>query len=174
MNNFFEKYDFWGAIRNRQTPYSRGNCGFLLCVPKDLFQGKIFSKYLNRQLAIESMIDRVKSMRSQYVLSMYYARHLWQRADLPTVPRGIQHVAEVLHDAGIKVFEVDSISGMLMCEPRPMGVKEALTGKFCKPHSLSGEYPPEQPGKVLELLAEKGVQVEFEQNITSPPEKEEL
>jgi len=50
----------------------------------------------------------------------------------------------------------------LTCEPRPLGVREALTGQLWAPVKGSNDgYLPEEPGCVLKILAEKGILVTF-------------
>ncbi len=72
-------------------------------------------------------------------------------------PYNIVRVAQVLAEAGIEVFEVNLESNRLSCAPRPLAVREALTGEYTADY-ISGEgYPPEIPGEVLKLLAQKGI-----------------
>jgi hypothetical protein len=66
------------------------------------------------------------------------------------------YVAQVLREAGIEVYEVSG--GWLECEPRPVGIYEALTGKLA-PADWVEQFncPPEQTGQVLKLLADNGI-----------------
>lgn len=69
-----------------------------------------------------------------------------------------KRVAEVLREAGIEVRKVHG--GWLECEPRPAGICEALSGELAEPHWVKQcNCPPEDPGHVLKLLADKGIQV---------------
>jgi len=83
---------------------------------------------------------------------------LWRRPDLEHTPRDAKHVADVLKEAGIVVYEVSG--GWLECEPRPAGICEALSGRLPDSDWVARiNCPPEQPGRVLKLLAEKGIPV---------------
>jgi len=103
-------------------------------------------------------------MKKEFVLGFQYACHLWRRTDLETRPLDIVRVAQVLTDAGIEVFEVNVESSYLSCAPRPLAVREALTGEYTAGYISGEEYPPEIPGAVLKLLAEKGVVMHSEKN----------
>lgn len=94
------------------------------------------------------------SMKTDFVLGFEYACYLWRRADLETVPCNIYRVAQILTDAGIHVYEVNP-AGWLRCEPRPLGVREALTGEFTDHYLCGTDYPPEIPGLVLRKISEK-------------------
>jgi len=98
-------------------------------------------------------------MENQFLLSYGMACHWWSRLDLEPRPQGIQRVAEVLEQADIQVYFVSLNSdGWLICEPRPEGVYEALSGKLAsseRPPFLN--FPAEDPGQVLKILAAKGI-----------------
>ena len=97
-------------------------------------------------------------MEKEYVLGLGHACSIWVRSDLEYVPESTKRVAEVLREAGIEVRKVHS--GWLECEPRPAGIWEALTGKLADPNWVKrSNCPPEQPGEVLKLLADKGIPV---------------
>ena len=96
-------------------------------------------------------------MKTGYVLNLMTAIAWWCRPDLGPKPENAKRVAEVLREAGIKVYEVSG--GWLECEPRPVAIYEALTGKLADPDWVKKcNCPPEQPGRVLRILAdiEKG------------------
>ena len=57
-------------------------------------------------------------------VSYDFSCYLWRRKDLETKPKNIESVAEVLRHAGIEVYEIDADEGLLVCEPRPIGVRE--------------------------------------------------
>lgn len=100
--------------------------------------------------------SRCKQMETKFVLDLTIAHDLWWRCDLGHTPRDTKHVAEVLKEAGIKVHHVSG--GWLECEPRPIGIFEALTGKLA-PADWAEQFncPPEQTGQVLKLLADNGI-----------------
>ena len=102
--------------------------------------------------------QRRKQVETKFVLDLTIANDLWWRADLGYAPRGMKHAAEVLREAGIKVHQISG--GWLECAPRPVGIFEALTGKLA-PSDWAEQFncPPEQPGRVLKLLVEKGIPV---------------
>ncbi|MBM4103536.1 MAG: hypothetical protein FJ263_05705 [Planctomycetes bacterium] len=104
-------------------------------------------------------------MKREFVLGFQYACHLWRRTDLEARPFNIIRVAQVLTEAGIEVFEVDIESSCLSCAPRPLAVREALTGEYTADYISGKEYPSEIPGVVLKLLAEKGITTHFEKNL---------
>jgi hypothetical protein len=104
-------------------------------------------------------------MKNEFVIGFQYACHLWRRTDLEPRPYNIVRVAQVLEEAGIEVFEINLESGYVSCAPRPMGVREALTGEFTADYISGNEYPSETPGQVLELLVQKGVSVKLKTNI---------
>jgi hypothetical protein len=103
-------------------------------------------------------------MKNEFVIGFQYACHLWRRTDLESRPYNIVRVAQVLEEVGIEVFEINLESGYLSCAPRPLAVREALTGEFTADYISGNDYPPETPGKVLELLVQKGVSVKFKTN----------
>jgi histidinol-phosphate phosphatase family protein len=99
-----------------------------------------------------------KQKEAKFVLDLKIAHDLWWRADLGHAPRDTRHVAQVLREAGIKVHHVSG--GWLECGPRPLGIFEALTGKLAPADWVTHfNCPPEQPGRVLIRLLEKGVPV---------------
>jgi hypothetical protein len=104
-------------------------------------------------------------MKKEFVLGFQYACHLWRRADLEPHPYNIMRVKQILEEAGIEVFEVNLESAYLSCEPRPLAVREALTGEYTANYISGNEYPPEIPGQVLELLVQKGISVKLKSNI---------
>ncbi len=97
-------------------------------------------------------------METEFVLNLTVAHDLWRRPDLGYVPRDAKHVAEVLREAGINVHQVSG--GWLECEPRPIGIYEALSGRLA-PSDWAAQFncPPESRGRVLGLLAERGIPV---------------
>lgn len=100
--------------------------------------------------------SRCKQMETKFVLDLTIAHDLWWRCDLGHAPRDTKHVAEVLREAGIKVHHVSG--GWLECEPRPVGICEALSGRL-PPSDWATQFncPPEQTGQVLKLLADNGI-----------------
>lgn len=96
-------------------------------------------------------------MKKRFELGFRLACYWWKRSDLEAQPTNIERVAEILTDAGIKVYEVRSSPGddsQLVCEPRPLGIREALTGELWVPvRTGCDDYPPEEPGSVLAFLA---------------------
>jgi len=95
-------------------------------------------------------------MKTGYVLDLGVAIDLWRRPDLGPKPESARRVAEVLGKVGIKVYEVSG--GWLECEPRPVGIWEALTGELADPNWVKKcNCPPEQPGLVLKILTDKGI-----------------
>jgi len=100
-----------------------------------------------------------KQIKTEFILNLMDACHLWWRPDLGPEPENTNRVAEVLLDAGIRVHGVSG--GWLECEPRPVGIWEALTGRLASPDwAKQFNCPPEQPGQVLKLLADKGIPVQ--------------
>ena len=96
-----------------------------------------------------------KKMRTEFQISYDLACHWWKRSDLEAIPVDIKRVAEILYQAEIKVYEIAGKG--LSCEPRPLGVREALTGQLWIPaQGVLDNYPPEEPGHVLRILADKG------------------
>jgi hypothetical protein len=86
------------------------------------------------------------------------AHDLWWRPDLGLAPRNAEHVAKVLREAGIEVYKISG--GWLECEPRPAGIREALTGRLAPPDwAAQFDCPPERQGSVLRLLAAKAIPV---------------
>jgi histidinol-phosphate phosphatase family protein len=101
---------------------------------------------------------RPKPMRKPFLLNLMVAHDLWWRTDLGLAPRDAEHVAKVLREAGIEVYKVSG--GWLECEPRPAGVREALTGRLAPPDwAAQFDCPPERQGSVLRLLAAKAIPV---------------
>jgi hypothetical protein len=101
-----------------------------------------------------------KKKRTEFKMSYDLACHWWKRSDLEAIPVDIKRVAEILYQAGIKVYEIADKG--LSCEPRPLGVREALTGQSWIPaQGTLDNYPPEELGGVLRILADKGVPVTF-------------
>jgi hypothetical protein len=104
-------------------------------------------------------MESTKKMRTEFKLSYDLACHWWKRSDLEAVPVDAKRVAEILYQAEIKVYEI-SPGKWLSCEPRPLGVREALTGQLWIPkQGTLDNYPPEEAGHVLRILADKGVAV---------------
>jgi histidinol-phosphate phosphatase family protein len=101
---------------------------------------------------------RPKPMQKPFLLNLMVAHDLWWRPDLGDAPRNAEHVARVLREAGIEVYEVSG--GWLECEPRPAGIREALTGRPA-PADWAAQFdcPPERQGRVLRLLAAKAIPV---------------
>lgn len=109
--------------------------------------------------------QRRKQMKAKFVLDLMVAYDLWRRPDLEHAPRDAKHVADVLKEAGIGVYDVSG--GWLECEPRPVGICEALSGRLASSDWVEQfNCPPEQHGRVLRLLAEKGIPVcDFELSV---------
>jgi len=101
---------------------------------------------------------RPKTMQKPFLLNLMVAHDLWWRPDLGGAPRDAEHVARVLREAGIEVYEVSG--GWLECEPRPAAIREALTGRPA-PADWAAQFdcPPERQGRVLRLLAAKAIPV---------------
>jgi histidinol-phosphate phosphatase family protein len=100
-----------------------------------------------------------KHRQTGFILNLGIACDLWRRPDLGREPERAEHVAEVLLAADIEVYEVSG--GWLRCEGRPVGIWEALSGSLAPPEWASQfSCPPEQPGQVLRLLADKGIPVQ--------------
>ena len=104
-------------------------------------------------------------MKNEFVIGFQYACHLWRRTDLESQPYNIVRVAQVLEEAGIEIFEINLESSFLSCAPRPLAVREALTGEFTSDYISGNDYPLETPGRVLELLVQKGISVKSKTNI---------
>ncbi|MGD2093480.1 MAG: HAD family hydrolase [Phycisphaerales bacterium] len=95
---------------------------------------------------------------TKFVLDLGVAGDLWQRPDLGNTPPTTGHIAQVLREAGVEVYGVSG--GWLECEPRPAGIWEALTGKLAPVEWVKQfNCPPEKPGSVLQMLANKRVPV---------------
>lgn len=101
---------------------------------------------------------RRKPVQKSFLLNLMLAQDLWWRPDLGLAPRDTEHVARVLRDAGIEIYEVSG--GWLECEPRPAAIREALTGRPA-PADWAAQFdcPPERQGSVLRLLAAKAIPV---------------
>jgi histidinol-phosphate phosphatase family protein len=114
---------------------------------------KITSSY-----QVEARQRRRKSTESGFILNLGVACHLWWRPDLGPEPKHAGEVARVLREVRIKVYEVSG--GWLECEPRPMAIWEALTGRLT-PTEWANQFncPSEQPECVLKVLADKGIPV---------------
>lgn len=112
---------------------------------------RITSFYLSEIRARNS-----KRMETEFVLDLGVACALWWRPDLGHTPQSMGYVAQVLREAGIEVYEVSG--GWLECEPRPVGIYEALSGRL-PPSDWAAQFncPPEQTGQVLKLLADNGI-----------------
>lgn len=112
---------------------------------------RITSFYLSEIRARNS-----KRMETKFVLDLGVACDLWWRPDLGHTPKSMEHVAQVLREAGIEVYEVSG--GWLECEPRPVGICEALSGRLpLSDWAARFNCPPEQTGQVLKLLADNGI-----------------
>ena len=97
-------------------------------------------------------------MKERYKLYYAVACSIWKRADLERKPKTMERVAGVLSFAGIAVYEIHTC--WLECEPRPAAIWEALTGELAPPYwTGTSDWPPEEPGHVLRLLADKGIPV---------------
>jgi len=107
---------------------------------------------------VETSQQRCKAKEMRFILNLSVACDLWWRADLGSEPKHTAQVASVLREVGIKVYRV--FGGWLECEPRPVGIWEALTGELAS-HDWAKRFncPPEQPGLVLKLLAGNGISV---------------
>jgi hypothetical protein len=100
-------------------------------------------------------------LKTEFKISYDLACHWWKRGDLEAVPVNIKRVAEILYQADIKVYEIEP-GKWLSCEPRPIGVREALTGQPWIPaQGVLDNYPSEEPGRVLRILAKKDIPVTF-------------
>jgi D-glycero-D-manno-heptose 1,7-bisphosphate phosphatase len=114
------------------------------------------------EIATRCHLDKPKPCheraRMEFVLNLATACDLWRRPDLGAEPEHAKHVADVLMEVGIEVYEVHG--GWLACEPRPAGVWEALTGGIASANWVE-QYncPPENAGSVLRILADKGIAV---------------
>ena len=97
-------------------------------------------------------------MKDVYELSYAVACSIWKRADLEPKPKTMERVAGVLSFAGIAVCEIQTC--WLEGEPRPAGIWEALMDELAPPYwTETSNWPPEEPGHVLRLLADKGIPV---------------
>jgi histidinol-phosphate phosphatase family protein len=102
--------------------------------------------------------QRVKQVRTEFVLDLAVACDLWWRIDVGSEPKHAREVEPVLREVGIKVYEVSG--GWLKCEPRPAAIWEALTGRLAPADWMKqSNCPPEKPGHILKLLAERGIPV---------------
>ena len=107
---------------------------------------------------VETIRNRHKQEKAKFILNLGVACELWLRTDLGPEPRHASEVAKVLCEAGIRVYNVSG--GWLECEPRPVGIYEALSGRSAPSNWIvQFNYPSEQQGHVLKLLAEKGVPI---------------
>jgi hypothetical protein len=103
--------------------------------------------------------ESTEEKKKHFILSFEQACRWWRRDDLELKPRDIERVAQVLRQAGIKVYGMN-VAGCLVCEPRPLGVREALSGDYCIPKpGAYHDYPDEEPGQVLQFLADSSVPI---------------
>ena len=100
--------------------------------------------------------QKSKQMETEFVLNLGVACDLWLRPDLGSEPKHAGEVATVLREVGIKVYKVSG--GWLKCEPRPVAIFEALSGRL-PPSDWATQFncPPEQTDQVLKLLADNGI-----------------
>jgi len=99
---------------------------------------------------------QIETKKSGFILNLGVACDLWQRVDLGPEPKHACEVARVLREVGIKVYKV--AGGWLECEPRPVGIWEALTGRLAPADWVTQfNCPPEQTGRVLKVLADKDI-----------------
>lgn len=97
-------------------------------------------------------------MKNTFELTFDLACYLWKRSDRGSKPKDLNEVAEVLRQADIKVY--NEMDGILYCEARPIGIREALTGEIRIQKSFNYEgYASEEHGRVIRILKEKGVPV---------------
>jgi len=102
---------------------------------------------------VETSQRRCKTEEIGFILNLGVACDLWWRTDLDPEPKHAREVASVLSKVGIKVYEISG--GWLECEPRPMAIWEALTGRLAPADWIKQfDCPPEKPGQVLKLLAD--------------------
>jgi len=108
---------------------------------------------------VETLQRRCKTKKMGFILNLGVACDLWWRADLGPEPEHAREVASALREVGIEVYGASG--GWLECERRPVGIWEALTGRLASPDwAKQFNCPPEQPGQVLKLLADKGIPVQ--------------
>jgi len=94
-------------------------------------------------------------MENIFFLSRKRACQWWSRPDLEPKPENMERVAEVLRRAEIEVYSINY--SWLVCEPRPDGIYEALSGKTRnKKQEKSHGFKTEEPSQVLEILVDKG------------------
>ena len=104
---------------------------------------------------------KIKKIRTEFKLSYELAGHWWKRIDMEAIGDNVKRVAEMLYQAEIKVYEI-SLVKWLSWEPRPLGVREALSGQLWIPTQRTVDnYPPEESGRVLRILGDKGVSVDL-------------
>jgi len=98
-------------------------------------------------------------MENEFILSYKRVCDWWRRPDLEPGPENMERVREVLEQAEIKVFQTKySSDGWLVCEPRPDAIYEALSGDtYGNERNRFLNYPTEEPGKILRILAKKGI-----------------
>jgi len=126
--------------------------GVVTC-PVDATAEKIATRY-----QIERPQRSRKPVETEFILNLGVACDLWQRPDLGHEPEHAKQVAEVLQKVGIRVHKVSG--GWLECEPRPVGIREALTGRLAEPNwAKQFNCPPERSGQLLKLLSDKGIPV---------------
>ena len=97
--------------------------------------------------------------KKYFILSFDQACRWWVRDDLESKPKDIERVSRVLRQAEIEVYGMN-VAGDLVCEPRPLGVREALSGEYRIPKpGAYRDYPDEEPGQVLQFLADNNVPI---------------
>jgi hypothetical protein len=138
---------------------TNGSIGFDTCTGDIVYVYRKSADTIEQTSPANDMRNEInKKMRTEFKISYDLACHWWKRSDLKAIPVDIKPVAEILYQAEIKVYEITG--KWLSCEPRPLGVREALTGQLWIPVlGTLDNYPPEEPGRVLRILANKGVPV---------------